>query len=594
MRSAWFVVGLALASPPATGQRRARHGARARRRDGRARRRARGRHDRDRPLDRAGDRGASRSSARSVRAVWFGIPGDPSERLDVLDGDVDEAFSGLGLDGPRRSCSSARALSPATSSGSPRSTGWRRTSSCARVACRARARPSAARCCGSVGAGRLPNVAGLRLVAGRNGDASLDGSSTATSSARRTPRRRTQSSRIRARTNGASITGRPPAPLVVAEGRTALASRRALARTYRTYAWVWPVNPGQPAPVGRRRSPRADGARTRRARERSSSFDVDAPVEELRAAQRAADVAGNAPPPRRRRGRGAAARLHRPRRSRDAARSRGGAAPAHVVRCPALAAGAPQRGRERRRRGRRSPRRMARRDRRRRAGGAGRRRAGRRRAAQSVLSPRGLGLAAATALAAAALVWITVSLRLRRARAWGASTSSRSLRSLVAGGRAPRRRRRRGPARARPRVGAPAAPASRSPRGRGRDSSSRGSSPRSRAGGPIAGAAALAARLAAVGLARGPGAAVATVAFLTIAFALALLAEGYRATLSRADREQAAFQVPLDVMVRENLQNLVPRLRRSPARPLPAARRRRRRCSSRPPRDGRAPAARSV
>ena len=67
----------------------------------------------------------------------------------------------------------------------------------------------------------------------------------------------------------------------------------------------------------------------------------------------------------------------------------------------------------------------------------------------------------------------------------------------------------------------------------------------------------VAARLAAVGLARGPGAAVATVAFLTIAFALALLAEGYRATLSRADREQAAFQVPLDVVVRENLQNLV-------------------------------------
>ena len=66
------------------------------------------------------------------------------------------------------------------------------------------------------------------------------------------------------------------------------------------------------------------------------------------------------------------------------------------------------------------------------------------------------------------------------------------------------------------------------------------------------------ARLAAVGLARGPGAAVATVAFLTIAFSLALLAEGYRATLSRADREQAAFQVPLDVVVRENLQNLVP------------------------------------
>ena len=67
----------------------------------------------------------------------------------------------------------------------------------------------------------------------------------------------------------------------------------------------------------------------------------------------------------------------------------------------------------------------------------------------------------------------------------------------------------------------------------------------------------LPARLAAVGLARGPGAAVATVAFLTIAFALALLAEGYRATLVRGDREQAAFRAPLDVVVREDLRNLV-------------------------------------
>ena len=46
-------------------------------------------------------------------------------------------------------------------------------------------------------------------------------------------------------------------------------------------------------------------------------------------------------------------------------------------------------------------------------------------------------------------------------------------------------------------------------------------------------------------------------AFLTIAFALALLAEGYRATLVRGEREQAAFQVPLDVVVREDPGSLV-------------------------------------
>ena len=47
------------------------------------------------------------------------------------------------------------------------------------------------------------------------------------------------------------------------------------------------------------------------------------------------------------------------------------------------------------------------------------------------------------------------------------------------------------------------------------------------------------ARLAAVTLGRGPGAAAVTVAFLTLAFALALLAEGYRATLVQAESDQA-------------------------------------------------------
>ena len=81
------------------------------------------------------------------------------------------------------------------------------------------------------------------------------------------------------------------------------------------------------------------------------------------------------------------------------------------------------------------------------------------------------------------------------------------------------------------------------------------------------GRAPLSVRLAAVGLGRGPGTTVVTVAFLTIAFGLALLAEGYRATLARGEREQAAFQVPLDVTVREDLSSLVrpSTLRRSSA-----------------------------
>ena len=65
-------------------------------------------------------------------------------------------------------------------------------------------------------------------------------------------------------------------------------------------------------------------------------------------------------------------------------------------------------------------------------------------------------------------------------------------------------------------------------------------------------------------LGRGPGAAAVTVAFLTLAFALALLAEGYRATLVHAEGDQASFAVPLDFVVREDLKSLVPVLDAAP------------------------------
>ena len=84
----------------------------------------------------------------------------------------------------------------------------------------------------------------------------------------------------------------PPAPLVVAEGRTALASATELARTYRTYAWVWPIGPGSPRlwDVDElvQRSERARVELT----EHSSSFAVEGPVDELRAIERSAKVAG--------------------------------------------------------------------------------------------------------------------------------------------------------------------------------------------------------------------------------------------------------------------------------------------------------------
>ena len=65
-------------------------------------------------------------------------------------------------------------------------------------------------------------------------------------------------------------------------------------------------------------------------------------------------------------------------------------------------------------------------------------------------------------------------------------------------------------------------------------------------------------RIASLSLARNPGYAVAATAFLVVSFGLALFAESYRSTLARGERDQAAHLVPLDYVVREDLRRLIP------------------------------------
>ncbi|HWL33934.1 MAG TPA: FtsX-like permease family protein [Gaiellaceae bacterium] len=65
-------------------------------------------------------------------------------------------------------------------------------------------------------------------------------------------------------------------------------------------------------------------------------------------------------------------------------------------------------------------------------------------------------------------------------------------------------------------------------------------------------------RIASLTLARNPGYAVAATAFLVVSFGLALFAESYRSTLARGERDQAAHLVPLDYAVREDLRRLIP------------------------------------
>jgi len=494
------------------------------------------------------------ASERSVRAVWFGVPGDSGERLAALDRAVEDAYPGVDGGQPtplvlfRESTVAGRFVGITAVDGVAEHVvlrSGRLPRTCTAERCEVlRLR----------GRGGLPDAPGLRLVQVGTanlrstqlfGDFLLSGDA-AVADATVPPELGDTSEYHRP----------PPPPLVVAEGRAALANAPLLARTYRAYAWVWPLGPGSP------RFWEIDElvARTERARveltARSSSFGVDVPVEELREAERAANVAGT-------RlllvgGEGAVLLLaftilaaRGMRRDLEAARRRltwlgaqrwqlwllsglessavafagvvlgwvGGVAVAGVV---ARLAGAP-------------------------AGDVLR---------ESVLSTRGLGLAATACVVAAALVWITVSLPARSASRVGTVDLVAAASVLVVA------------------VALLSGAADEEPLARGEDTAllllllpgliaiaaalvvarvlpslARLRADRRRGGLPS--------RMAAVGLARGPGAAVATVAFLTIAFAVALLAGGYRATLVEGDRDQAAFQVPHDVVVRENLRNLV-------------------------------------
>lgn len=68
----------------------------------------------------------------------------------------------------------------------------------------------------------------------------------------------------------------------------------------------------------------------------------------------------------------------------------------------------------------------------------------------------------------------------------------------------------------------------------------------------------LAARLAALSLARRPGHATVAVAFLVVSLGLALFAVVYRSTLAAGQRDQAAYAVPADYVLSEDLAQLVP------------------------------------
>jgi hypothetical protein len=77
-------------------------------------------------------------------------------------------------------------------------------------------------------------------------------------------------------------------------------------------------------------------------------------------------------------------------------------------------------------------------------------------------------------------------------------------------------------------------------------------------------------RLAALSLARHPGHAAVAAAFLLVSVGLAVFAESYRSTLARGQEEQAAFAVPLDFTLTEDLTRLIPVREAAPPEELAA------------------------
>ena len=494
------------------------------------------------------------ASSRAVRAVWFGVPAGPEEAYDALDQSVRDALSGLQLAEPtalllvRESTvaghfvglAAVDGLAPHVELRSGRLPRGCTASRCEVLRLR--------------GSGTLPDAPGLRLV--EVGTATLrsrqlfgdflEPTDNATADAELAPALR-ESGRYH----------RPdPAPLVVAEGVAALAASPAIARTYRSHAWVWPLAAGRPRlwqvddVIGRVERARSDLLA------RSSSLSVVVPEQELRDAEQRATVSS-------RRlllvGGEAAALLlafallaaRGMRRDLGAARTRLTWSGAHrwqlglltLVEAALAAVGGVVVGwlvgtl----------------------AGAVAARLAGAPASAvitRSVASPRGLALAAGLAILTTCLIVTVVSLRSRERGRIGAPEIAGLIALAVIGVAL------LGGALDDERLASDEGPAvlllilpglvvlvaaivvARVLPWTARAVAERGRTP-------------LSLRLAAVGVGRGPGTTVVTVAFLTIAFALALLAEGYRATLARGEREQAAFQVPLELVVREDLSSLV-------------------------------------
>ena len=229
--------------------------------------------------------------SRSVRTAWFGVPGANGDPQPALDASVRQALAGVDL--PRGTA--VVLLRETTIAGKFASLGGieglGRWVASAPADCRAQCRPERCEVLRLRGAGRLPQPEGLRLV--EVGEATLPSRELMGDFLAPTDNALTNAEVSPAFAAAAGYHRPPPPPLFLAEGVRTLAASPALARVYRSYAWVSPLREGQPRlwEVDRLA---ADVTRARSELQAETiSFDLIAPLDELRDAQDASRRAGH-------------------------------------------------------------------------------------------------------------------------------------------------------------------------------------------------------------------------------------------------------------------------------------------------------------
>lgn len=230
------------------------------------------------------------AAQRSLRAGWFGIPGQSSENLAGLDRRARQTLAGVAAGEPASFVLFRESTIAGTFLGLGAVDGlgdW--------VTLRSGRLP---RACGPErcevvrlrGEGRIPNAPGLRLV--EVGEATLSSPLLFGDFLAPTENDQSRYAISPLYRDAIAYHRPPPAPFVLAEGVRGLARSPELQTAYRSYSWVLPLESGTvraweidrlAGDVARARS----GLQTL-----SSAFDLTAPIEELRDAAEASDVAG--------------------------------------------------------------------------------------------------------------------------------------------------------------------------------------------------------------------------------------------------------------------------------------------------------------